>query len=89
MRLIIQYLWTWEELKTQSPQGSGTVLQTRGTIQMLTDKSATSVIHQTRNSIVRDSRTVKLAIEHLRSRVVARTISTARRVTVVVNIGCS
>ena len=89
MRLTIQYLWTGKELKTQSPQGSGTVLQTRGTTQMLMDKSATGVIHQTRNSIVRDLRTAKLAIEHLRSRVTARTISTARRVTVVVNIGGS
>jgi hypothetical protein len=65
MRLIIQYLWTWGELKTQSPQGSGTVLQTRGTTQMLIYKSAAGVIHQTRKSIVRDSRTAKLAIEHL------------------------
>lgn len=86
MRLIIQYLWTWVELKTQSPQGSGTVVQTRGTTQMLTDKSATGVIHQTRNLIGRDSRTAKLA---KRGRVIAGTISTARRVTVVVNIGGS
>ena len=86
MRLIIQYLWTWVELKTQSPQGSGTVVQIEERHKMLTDKSATGVIHQTRNSIVRNSRTAKLA---KRGRVIAGTISTARRVTVVVNIGGS